>query len=399
MSLTCFLYNERLDEQILVSQVFNLWHDYLKNNDDIVEIVIFQNLFYYIQNYSIQKKIKKEFTTKQLKISFYPFALPTKGFFLTPFFIFVHKNLFFFTQRFLNYNVVLSRGYIASFLVSSCKELNYKTKFSDLRSLFVRENVDVRWKANSSLHKFWLNNERIIVENSFKVISVNKSMQEHLIENHSKFNSKFIVIPIYSRSYSLPNKNNFDLSNEIKLVYVGSLGLSKWNDASVYSDFFKEIRNKTNYKIFKITLIIKNKNPQSEALENHLTRLGLNFNIYYNLKHKYVQKILRNSDVGLILSRPFSDSSSRTGIKTVEYLSNNLIIWASSCLTEVSSMIRKNNLGLIVPNFPLSKNDIDSIVNGSINKNIFLKKNISAYYNQNFSAKKILYDVKCFFKK
>ena len=49
MSLTCFLYNERLDEQILVSQVFNLWHDYLKNNDDIVEIVIFQNLFYYIQ--------------------------------------------------------------------------------------------------------------------------------------------------------------------------------------------------------------------------------------------------------------------------------------------------------------------------------------------------------------
>ena len=111
-----------------------------------------------------------------------------------------------------------------------------------------------------------------------------------------------------------------------------------------------------------------------------------------------MQKILRNSDVGLILSRPFSDSSSRTGIKTVEYLSNNLIIWASSCLTEVSNMIKKNNLGLIVPNFPLSKNDIDSIINDSINKNIFFKKNISAYYNKNFSGKKILNDVKCFFK-
>ena len=47
------------------------------------------------------------------------------------------------------------------------------------------------------------------------------------------------------------------VSNEIKLVYVGSLGLSKWNDASVYSDFFKEIKKRD----FGPDLFSKAENP------------------------------------------------------------------------------------------------------------------------------------------
>jgi hypothetical protein len=387
MKVTYFLYNERLDEPILTSQVFKLWTDYAnKFNEDDVEVIIFQNIFHYVINFHRILSLKIKFSS--IKIKIYPFAIPTRGYFLKGSLMSLHKFLFKFTSRVIKNKNVLSRGYIGSFLLVHESRFNL---IADIRSLFVRENIGVRWEKNSIDFKYWMNIEKNIVEFSESVIVVNKSMEDYLNFNYNKFGAKLNLIPIYTST----NYNEFTTtintsSNTINLFYVGSLGNSKWNDFNAYFDFIKSLSRFPNKKIFKITLVFKSKNNFTDNLLNFLNSSGLDFSVHFNLAHDQVIDLMKAADIGIILARPFEDASGRTGIKSIEYISNSLILLASSCLSDVKKIIEDYEIGIVIEDVVLKDIDIQNIINIYMQNHISYKSNVTKLYKEHFSSDLIL---------
>jgi hypothetical protein len=387
MKVPYFLYNERLDEPILTSQVFKLWTDYAnKFNEDDVEIIIFQNIFHYVINFHRILSLKIKFSS--IKIKTYPFAIPTRGYFLKGSLMYLHKFLFKYTSRVIKNKNVISRGYIGSFLLSHGSRFNV---IADIRSLFVRENIGVRWEKNSIDFKYWMNIEKNIVELSESVIVVNKSMEDYLNFNYNKFGDKLNLIPIYTST----NYNEFTTtinssSNKINLFYVGSLGNSKWNDFNAYFDFIKSLSRFPNKDIFKITLVFKSQNNYTENLLNFLKSSGLDFSVHFNLAHDQVIDLMKTADIGIILARPFEDASGRTGIKSIEYISNNLILLASSCLSDVKNIIEYYQIGIVIEDVVLKDIDIQNIINIYIQNHISYKSNVAKLYKEHFSSDLIL---------
>lgn len=386
MRFTYFMYNERLDEQILTSQVFKLWTDYVKKyTDSDVEIIVFQNIFHYFLNYRAGLILKNDFNLINIKI--YPFALPTRGFFLNSFFLGIHKLLFKASSIVFKNKIVISRGYLASYILTQKAKFN---TISDLRSLFVRENIGVRWKLNSREFKNWLEIEKNILELSKAIITVNNSMSNYLESEYINNKSKISVIPIYTSNSFVKNNSDLSSKNKINLFYVGSLGKSKWNDIDVYLDFFRSISNYSNKEIFKVILIFKDENTYTNLLVNFLKSSGLDYSIFFNLKHEEVIDKMKFSDIGLILARPFDDASCRTGIKSIEYISNNLTLLASSCLTDVKELVESNDIGFVIEDVKLNEIEIHNIINNFIKKSSYFKSNVSKLYNEKFSKERLL---------
>lgn len=391
MKLTYFMYNERLDEPILTSQVFNLWSDYSEEFNDIkIEILVFQNIFHFIKNYNFGLYLKDKYNSDKIQIRIFPFALPTRGFLLNSFFINLHKLLFKFTSIKIKSNIVISRGYIGSFLLTTKRKIKL---ISDLRSLFVRENVGVRWKQDSFKFEYWMNIEKKIIHESSSIIVVNNSMYEYLNLMYPDFSYKINVIPIYTTNGKILNSYNIkkDELSKIHLFYVGSLGKSKWNDFEVYNDFFKSLSLFENKNIFKVTLVIKDANDLTKQLSKNMEIYNLDHTIHIGIPHKEVISKMREADIGLILARPFADAAGRTGIKSIEYLSNNLILLASSCLSDVKNEIENYKVGLVINDVELSGYQIEKIVdNFTLNKNTF-KSNVLKLYQTKYSPQKVLF--------
>jgi len=390
MRLTYFMYNERLDEPILTSQVFNLWSDYSeKFKDDKIEIVVFQNIIHFIKNYKVGLCLKNKFNSDSIQIRIYPFALPTRGFLLTGFFIFLHKFIFNLTSFVIKSQTVISRGYLGSYLLTTKSNIKH---ISDLRSLFVRENIGVRWEQNSYQFKFWTDIEKKIIQASSSIIVVNNSMLDYLSLIYPGFSQKIIVIPIYTTIDNGLNSIHFtnDEFSKIHLFYVGSLGKSKWNDFEVYNDFFKSLSVFENKNLFKVTLVLKEENEFTIQLLKNMEIYNLDYNIYVGIPHKEVMSKMREADIGLILARPFSDAAGRTGIKSIEYLSNNLILLASSCLIDVINEIEDNEIGFVINDVEIDNLEIKQIIDTyNLNKQT-IKSNVSKLYQSKYSSKKIL---------
>lgn len=390
MRLTYFMYNERLDEPILTSQVFNLWSDYSEKFNDIkIEILIFQNIIHFIKNYNYGLYLKNKYNSDTIQIRIYPFALPTRGFLLNTFFIFLHKLFFKLTSFEIKSKIVISRGYVGSYLLTTKPNIKL---ISDLRSLFVRENVGVRWEQDSFKFKFWMNIEKSIIQDSFSIIAVNNSMSEYFNLMYPDFSYKIKVIPIYTKVENILNTYHlkYDELNKINLFYVGSLGKSKWNDFEVYNDFFKSLSYFKNKNIFKITLILKDTNDLTKQLSNNMKIYNLDYNIYIGLPHKEVMSKMRNADIGLILARPFADAAGRTGIKSIEYLSNNLVLLASSCLSDIKNEIENYEVGFVINDVEMAGNQIQQIVDKYKSNQISLKSNVLKLYQSKYSSQKVL---------
>jgi hypothetical protein len=384
------MYNERLDEPILTSQVFNLWSDYSEKFNDIkIEILVFQNIIHFIKNYNAGLYLKNKYNSDTIQIRIYPFALPTRGFLLNTFFIFLHKYFFKLTSFKIKSKIVISRGYVGSYLLTTKRNIKL---ISDLRSLFVRENVGVRWEQDSLKFKFWMNIEKRIIQDSSSIIAVNNSMSEYFNLMYPDYSYKIKVIPIYTKvekNLNVNHEKNSEL-NKINLFYVGSLGKSKWNDFEVYNDFFKSLSYFEDKNIFKITLVLKDSNDLTQQLSKNMKTYNLDYKIHIGLPHKEVMAIMRHADIGIILARPFADAAGRTGIKCIEYLSNNLILLASSCLSDVKNEIENNDIGFVINDVKITKDQIQQIVDKYKSKQLSLKANVLNLYQTKYSSQKIL---------
>lgn len=344
---TYFLYNERMGEPILTTQVFNLLED-LNAESDLkrFEVVVFQNPVVYWLERHLRHSMLLKAKQSNLKVSVYPLALPARGFWSSSVGVKLHSWLFKVTRGLIPAGPVVSRGYMGSYLCGMNARQRAWRVVADPRSLYVRENIGARWSGSDAQYRLWVGIEKSWLTSCHHMLVVNDAMATYYQGILPSTATKLTCVPIYARKATdiRPVKQDVN-GHRIRLIYVGSLSASKWNDAMAYRAFFKAL---APYKEqLHLTLIVKQTNPEVEDLISSLHALAFEHELHVNLKPGDVQMHMAKADVGLLISEAWDDAGARTGVKTIEYLANSLGLWVTKPLTEVAKLVNRHRLGFV----------------------------------------------------
>jgi hypothetical protein len=258
---------------------------------------------------------------------------------------------------------------------------------ADPRSLYVRENIGSRWNEGDGRYFLWLNIEKIIVRRSTKLIVVNDAMADYFSEVYGVKRDTMPVVPIYSRA-PVKNMDRHRSHDKVRLVYVGSLSLSRWNDINAYRKFFFALNNVSGR--IELTLIVKHDGPLIDGLRRDLSHMKYPCSLHIGLKPSEVGLKLGAADIGLAITDPWEDSSARTGIKSVEYLANNLIIWTTKHFGEVAKMVRDTDIGFVFDDSSPSQTQLNRAIDDFIKRRSVLLRNSKELYVNDYSSESVL---------
>jgi hypothetical protein len=384
MSVRYFIYNERFSNPIIKSQVINLLDDYLTENEGSeVTLCIYQNPIVYILEAFVRKKTLENRLQKHLKVRVFPFALPTRGVFLSEIGICLHRIVFRLFQRNLSGGTVVARGYVAGVLASDLVDRGkIKHLVFDPRSLFVRENINVRWTESSSRHKFWESVERQIVAKSDLVIAVNNAMVAYY--KGLSPGCQVALVPIYTRSNNCLKNDKNRVSNRLRLLYIGSLGENLWNNVVPYLKFVEQLAQYRDQ--VELIFIVKSYSKSSRLLEDSLQRLRLQAEVLYSIPHQQALEIAQSADIGLTLGDCWEDASARTGIKTLEYLSSGLAVWTTRQLVEVAGLVDQNDIGFVFSSSKPLATEISTAIATAEKKRNGSRSAVHKLYQSSFSS-------------
>lgn len=389
-----FLYNERVSEPIITTQVLNLLEDLNRDKGSGLKfkIVIFQNPITAILEWRVIKSFIRDARERQVSVRCYPFALPTRGWLISRLGIRLHQLIFLLSAFLVPPGVVVGRGYLASYLCARSKRRRDWIVVADPRSLFTRENIGNRWSENSAKHKFWQQLEQNMLSMVDLVFVVNNAMKEfYLARLELGSPDKIRLTTIYSRPS--PGMSSVHSSGDviqqsmvkqkIKLIYVGSLGMSGWNNAAAYEAFLGSLA--PFFRQLSLTLIVKGLNPAVESFVSNMESLGLEIDLHVSVTPAEVQQLLVLSDVGLMISDEWSDADARTGVKTMEYLAAGLIIWCTRPLTEVATLVEKEDIGFVFAGVCSESNEVTAAIRAVTNNHARMKQRSLRVFNERFN--------------
>lgn len=378
------LYNERLSEPIVQTQVIDLLSEYNRIYVDVAfRIIIFQNIFFWFKERKLRRWIVEDALKNGLKIDVFPFALPTRGWLIGSLGICLHRFLFSITSQVIPAGTVVCRGYLGSYL---CTEVDVKRRFNviaDPRSLYVRENIGTRWSEGDNKHQLWMHIEKTIARRASKLVVVNKSMVDYFSQVYEVCSDRISIVPIYSRVAKRAEGTKRQYGR-VRLIYVGSLSLSKWNDINAYRKFFKALNQEADR--IELVLIIKNDGPLINELRSELKLLQYPVFIHIALNPVEVRAELINADIGLAITDPWEDAHARTGIKTIEYLASNLIVWTTRHFSNVAQIISGTDTGFVFDSSNPSSFQLSQALDDFLIRRDKLLYQVQALYEKNYSS-------------
>jgi hypothetical protein len=112
--------------------------------------------------------------------------------------------------------------------------------------------------------------------------------------------------------------------------------------------------------------------------------------LHIGLKPSEVGLKLGAADIGLAITDPWEDSSARTGIKSVEYLANNLIIWTTKHFGEVAKMVRDTDIGFVFDDSSPSQTQLNRAIDDFIKRRSVLLRNSKELYVNDYSSESVL---------
>jgi hypothetical protein len=382
------LYNERLSEPILQTQVIDLLSDYNRvYPEDAVQLVIFQSIFFWLKERRLRKQLLENVQEAGLNIEIYPFALPTRGWLIGHFGIRLHRLLFRITSRVIPPGTVVCRGYLGSYLCAEVSEQRRLTVIADPRSLYVRENIGTRWREGDKKHQLWLDIEKTIARRVSKLIVVNRSMSDYFCQLPGVCRKNITIVPIYSRAANRPVASTKKYER-VRLIYVGSLSLSKWNDINAYRKFFYALNHEADR--IELILIIKVDGPLINELRDELKQMQYPFSLHVALKPMEVRAELSRADIGLVISDSWEDAGARTGIKTMEYLASNLIVWTTKHFCDVSQIVRDTDTGFVFDSINPPSSQISDALDDFLKRRQQLLSQVKNLYETSYSSESTL---------
>ena len=371
MKVNYIIHGERPNNGIIKNQVLKLF-DQLANEKKLdITVTFVCNFFIYYKNRNSFLKLK--FTYKNLKIKVIPLIIiperfEQKSYFVSKYLSYFNLFGYFFIQR--DFDTLITRSYNSSFFISLLKPFFSKSNLIfDPRSLYPLERYDYGYFSTIKLKELWLKRESQILKTFNKVISVSFGMTKYFnkkFNNQNIFYLPFSVKKTNSKSYSL----NTDVINA---VYVGSLDFSRHNDPFLYKKYCEKLISLVPNINFIFVSASINNTVKKYFLSSKLLRNSIKF---YS-GSEMVEYWLSKSDFGIYFMKTSSDSFTRIGVKSIEYISSGLPIVHNNGVGGIKDHI--NNKYLINLDDGINKETILDLKN--------IKNSILKEYSNEFSFK------------
>ncbi|CAG1001412.1 hypothetical protein BURK2_03051 [Burkholderiales bacterium] len=386
-----FIYNERFSEPIIQTQVINLLQDFNRAYPDRrFRLCVFQNAVFYVKEREVRERLVAAARSNGLDVRVYPLALPTRGWLSGRVGLWLHRTLFWAACLLLPRGTIFCRGYLATSLCTQVASRRGLHVVSDPRSLYARENVGVRWKEDDPIHRLWLQIEREMVLKAKEVIVVNSAMATYYTSLPGMRADKVTVIPIYSRAQ--PATDLAPQAERVRLIYVGSLSHSKWNDINAYRKFFAALKAVAHR--IELVLVVKHGGSLTDELQRDLATMGISATVLVALPPDEVRTQMARADIGLVISDAWEDADARTGIKTIEYLSSSLAIWSTRHFADVARIISETDTGFVFQSSSPDEQEMSRALDDFTQRRAALRQNVMKLYESNYSSATILAEMR-----
>ena len=369
MKVNYIIHGERPNNGIIKNQVLKLF-DQLANEKKLdITVTFFCNFFIYYKNRNSYLKLK--FTYKNLKIKVIPLIIiperfEQKSYFVSKYLSYFNLFGYFFLKR--DFDILITRSYNSSFFISLLKSFFSKSNLIfDPRSLYPLERYDYGYFSTIKLKELWLKRESQILKTFNKVISVSFGMTKYF---NKKFNNQNIFYLPFSAKKT--NSKSYSLSTDvINAVYVGSLDFSRHNDPFLYKKYCEKLISFAP----KINFIFVSSSINNRVKKYFLSSKLLRNSIKFYSGSEMVEYWLSKSDFGIYFMKTSSDSFTRIGVKSIEYISSGLPIVHNNGVGGIKDHI--NNKYLINLDDGINRETIPDLKN--------LKNTILNEYSKEFS--------------
>tara|TARA_B110000027_G_scaffold132338_1_gene158287 strand:- start:706 stop:1869 length:1164 start_codon:yes stop_codon:yes gene_type:complete len=275
----------------------------------------------------------------------------------------------------LTADIAVARSYFAAHALSE-NVLRGSVKVFDPRSIYPLERYSHGYLRSKGLYEYWLLWEREKIGSFNTVITVSRGMTNY----YTKFNNSISEIVLSSGMKARQVLNRPSINGSLRLVYWGSMVYSSHNNSWLHY----ETRLRQLSDLIDIKIIIDFFVP---SIDKRIPHRNLGDNLEIRLI-KGLSDLEITKYHGAIYFIPDSlDSFSRLGIKTVEYLSQNLPIIFDSGMSEyVSELLIQNSAGCDIEDISLELlqsflNDPLKVYHENFNPHWSLKKLKNLYEN------------------
>lgn len=300
-------------------------------------------------------ELKSELESAPIKVVSVPLAIIPGRYFLDSsrlFPILYYWTLLLFSLMLRRrYDIVHSRGYLASYASAVLsKRFHYKTVF-DMRSLWAKEHVSIgAWKPDDPIYRMWERIEYQAVQQSDVAVVQNGPMAKEV--GGLGTGTNVVEIPICVDIDLFEPVSNardriraeLDWTDNFVIGYHGSLGLENRNIIEIANYFSMINRAVPNSRLLILT---SNKNVDIPAV---MAAAGVEAGTFAT-KHPIQNEIptwFSAVDTGMHAMSEGPDSHTRLSVKVVEYLSCGLPVTLNPYVGAAAEIVSKERLGVVL---------------------------------------------------
>ena len=339
---------ENINSGLFDSQVFNSILAVRSQNPAIKFTILVVNQPW---NFFSAKKKLEQLSINGIKIIYLPLLPPLRWFssgrVYTELYV---KYLALVLRLFVDlkkYNIIHCRNYLPSLVIRNSGRNNF---LFDVRSLHAYEYVQAKKiKEGSSNFKYWLQNEKTLLQEAGAVTAVSNSMIGYfkgIVDRPFNYcpivsNYELIYFSKKAREYV---RNDLKWKSNNIYVYSGSFGLYGINKHYL-ARLVKWIR--THDRKARFMFLISN--PLAELI-SFLKENEIPPNLVFSksVKLSELKNYLSAADIGIHALPPQLDSFTRLGTKVVEYWSAGLPVIINEYVGEAAIICNKYNLGKVI---------------------------------------------------
>ncbi len=359
MKIAYVVYNERPTSGLMRTQVYSLLKEVSYQNPLItVELIAFWQpwvAWRYRREICI---LSAELEEAGIILRSVPLAvIPSRYFlyktWLFPFLFFWVKLLFRIVLLMTTPDIIHCRGYFISLVaVQFSKKYGYRTIF-DMRSLWPKEHLTIgAWHFSDPIYHLWQKNEAEIIKLADAIVGINQAMLNEIFTLYPEAAADLVFIPIcvdtvefkFNLIERLNRRANLGWSDKIVIVYQGSLGLMNSNLGEVVEYFMFIASLFSNARFLILTSNV------SLDIPAILDGYGLSRDIYTvrNPSAEELPAWLSAADAGIHAMSLGPDSTTRLGVKVVEYLSCSLPIIVNSAVGAAAELVYQYSIGVVI---------------------------------------------------
>jgi len=358
LNVAYLIYNERPNASLIRHQVIDLLKYIAADNKITLTLICLWNPLIYCYYWKDISLIRRTLSAHSVDVENYPIAIFPNRYF-TSIYVLLKLLMSYLSSiskfmRLNRFDIVHARSYLASYIITSYSGKRYKTIF-DVRSLLPEENIVIKkWELYSKTYNLWKSIEKYIINNSDSAVVVSGGMRKK-IRRIGCDDYRICHIPLladtnkfqYNEDDRISLRAQLGVEHKFVMAYVGSLGDSDvLNNIRNYAKYIKHVVAMNNEIIFLFVV---------PAIEDYYEKImtcdyGIPKNLYMFVEGKNkIQQYLSSADAGINIMSYGPDTSTRFGVKVVEYLSSGLPVMLKN-VGGAEEILDKIDAGIVLEN-------------------------------------------------